>query len=366
MGRLRRWFLAAAAAAMVAAIILAGLAWRAWTAGFAPAPGAPAAITVQVRPGATLQAVATELASRGVLRRPRIFLLGARLLGADRDLHVGRYRVTVGASPRQVLRELTEQGPLPVVVTLPEGREATEMAMVLADSLGLDADAILGAADRLVRGGADTLMTPAERERLQRALTGVGRPVGPAIRWCEGYLAPDTYHFAEGLTAGAVAAAVVGLQLARVDTARQRALPVARDLSAHGLLTLASLVEAEARLARERPEVAAVYHNRIARGMRLEADPTVAFWLGKRGQRLLYRDLKIDSPYNTYRRRGLPAGPIGSPGRQALLATARPDTASEALYFVADGEGGHVFSRTHAEHQRAVARYRELMRERRR
>ncbi len=366
MRRGLRWLVAAAAAVLVAAAILAGLAWHAWTAGFAPPAGAPASVTVRVAPGATLRSVASELTARGVLRRPRIFLLGARLLGADHDLHVGRYRLTVGVSPRQLLRELTGQGPLPVVVTLPEGREAAEMAAVLADSLDLDALAILAAAERLVRGGADTLMTAAERARLAGALAGADRPGGGAVSWCEGYLAPDTYHFAEGLTAEAVAAAVVGLQLARVDTARRRALPVAGDLSAHGLLTLASLVEAEARLAAERPAVAAVYHNRLARGMRLEADPTVAFWLGKRGERLLYRDLEVDSPYNTYRRAGLPAGPIGSPGRDALLAAARPDTASEALYFVADGEGGHVFSRTHAEHRRAVARYRELMRERRR
>jgi UPF0755 protein len=141
---------------------------------------------------------------------------------------------------------------------------------------------------------------------------------------------------------------------------------VARSLTPHQLLSLAAIVEAEARLAAERERIAGVYHNRLARGMRLEADPTVAFWLGKRGERLLYRDLEMDSPFNTYRRSGPPAGPIGAPGAAALLATARPDTAGGDLYFVADGAGGHVFSGTLADHQRAVAAYRALMRERRR
>jgi UPF0755 protein len=364
--RLRRWLLAAAAGALAAALVLALLAWRQWTTGFTPPAGAAATATVRVVPGQTLGEVAAELAARDLLRHPRLFRLAARLLGRDRALHVGRYEVPRGAAPREILRRLTEHPPLPVVVTLPEGREAAEMAAVLADSLGLEAADILAVADSLVRGGADTLMTGAERARLVRVLGGPGRPGAAPLHWCEGYLAPDTYHFAEGVTAPAVAAAVVELQLARLDTVRRAALAPARGLSPHGLLTLASLVETEARLAPERPRIAAVYHNRLARGMRLEADPTVAFWLGKRGERLLFRDLAVDSPYNTYQRAGLPAGPIGAPGRAALRAAARPDTATAALYFVADGEGGHVFSRTHAEHQRAVARYRELMRERRR
>jgi len=364
--RLVRALAAAAAAVPVALLILGLLAWRAWTGGFEPPAGVPATAVVRVAPGATLHAVAHDLAARGLLERPRVFLLGARVLGRDRDLHVGRYELPRGASPRELLRLLTEQGPLPVRVTLPEGLESAALARVLADSLGLEAGAILAAADSLVTGGADTLMTVAERRRLQALTSGPPRPDGRPLRWSEGYLAPDTYHFAEGVGAPAVAATLVGLQLARADSARAVALPAAADLSVHGLLTLASIVETEARLAHERTTIAAVYHNRLARGMRLEADPTVAFWLGKRGERLLYRDLEVDSPYNTYRRGGLPAGPIGNPGRAALLATARPDTASEALYFVADGAGGHVFSRTLAEHRRAVARYRELMRERRR
>jgi len=255
---------------------------------------------------------------------------------------------------------------VPVVVTLPEGLQARELAAVLADSLRLDAAEILAACDALVAGGADTLMTANERARLAELLGTGNLPPGRRLHWCEGYLAPDTYHFAVQIDAQAVAQAVVGLQLERLQQARALPWPASVQSSPHALLTLASIIETEARRPAERTRIAAVYHNRLERGMRLEADPTVAFWLDKRGQRLLYRDLEVDSPYNTYRRGGLPIAPIGNPGLAALLAAAQPDPNCDALYFVADGEGGHIFSRTHADHQRAVARYRELMRERRR
>ena len=126
------------------------------------------------------------------------------------------------------------------------------------------------------------------------------------------------------------------------------------------MLTLASVVEAEARLDTERTLVAAVYSNRLAHNWRLEADPTVAFILEKKGSRLYYKDLKVDSPYNTYVYRGLPPGPIGSPGMAALQAAARPDPGCDAMYFVSDGVGGHVFSRTLQEHEEAVRRFRRI------
>ncbi|MBM4131087.1 endolytic transglycosylase MltG, partial [bacterium] len=126
------------------------------------------------------------------------------------------------------------------------------------------------------------------------------------------------------------------------------------------LLTLASIIEAETSRPDERARVGAVYLNRLRLGMNLAADPTVAFATQKKGQRLLYRDLEVDSAWNTYRRRGLPPGPIGSPGMASLRAAARPDPACRELYFVADGEGGHVFSHTAQEHEAAVRRYRLL------
>ena len=136
-------------------------------------------------------------------------------------------------------------------------------------------------------------------------------------------------------------------------------------MTLHEVVTLASIVEAEAVLDHERPSIAAVYRNRIDKGWRLEADPTVAYALDKIGDRLTFRDLEVDSPYNTYRNSGLPPGPINSPGRASIQAVLWPEPGLEAMYFVADGEGGHRFSRTWEEHQRAVREYRAVQRERR-
>lgn len=352
MSRRLAWLALALALGALAAA--GGLAWWAYTAG----NGADQA-RVRVEPGQSLHAVARDLEQRGLLEHRRALLLVARLTGRDHQLQVGAFTLPADASPRDILDVLVDHPPDPVVVTLPEGLEAAAMASVMADSLGLDAADLLAAADALVRDGADTLMTDAAREVLAGVVAG-RRPSGAPLHWCEGYLAPDTYHVVHGLDASQVATIMVGLQLARLRTAG------AQPGRYHDLLTLASLVEAEARLPEERTRVAAVYHNRLQRGLRLEADPTVAFWLGKRGQRLLYRDLAVDSPFNTYRRAGLPAGPVLAPGAAAIMAAAAPDSTCRALYFVADGQGGHVFSETIEQHQAAVARYRELMRSRRR
>jgi len=351
---MKRLLLAALVALIVGAVAAAAIIWQAYVG----AESIPAA-QIEVMPGATMGGVARDLEVRGLLHHRRVLLLAARLTGRDRDLRVGVFALPAGASPRDILDALTEQAPLPVVVTLPEGMAAIEMAAVVADSLGLEAAAILAAADILVSDGADTLMTPVGIEAMATVIEH-RRPDGSAMHWCEGYLAPDTYHFTRGMGAAAVAQVMVDLQLERVAGAAHA------GMTAHELLSLAALVEAESRHDHERPLVAAVYRNRLRRGMRLEADPTVAFWLGKRGQRLLYRDLEVDSPFNTYRRPGLPVGPVLAPGLAAIMAAGAPDTTCDALYFVADGDGGHVFSNTLAEHNRAVAHYRELMRRRRR
>jgi len=133
---------------------------------------------------------------------------------------------------------------------------------------------------------------------------------------------------------------------------------VESGMTPHEVLTLASIVEAEARVSDERPVIAAVYTNRLRRGMRLEADPTVAYAMGGYKGRLLYADLEIDSPYNTYRNKGLPPGPICSPGEASIRAALYPDPDTDALYFVARGDGSHIFTRTLREHQAAVRKVR--------
>jgi UPF0755 protein len=142
-----------------------------------------------------------------------------------------------------------------------------------------------------------------------------------------------------------------------------RAQAEAQGLSVHEVVTLASIIEAETGVVGERRKVAAVYRNRLSRGWKLEADPTVAYAAGISGEDLTYGHLEMDSPYNTYRFTGLPPGPICSPGLASLHAALEPEQEFEALYFVADGEGGHVFSRTWEQHRAAVRAYREKLRE---
>jgi UPF0755 protein len=168
----------------------------------------------------------------------------------------------------------------------------------------------------------------------------------------EGYLFPDTYR----VPWGAGAPDIVRQMLSRTDEAFAAYLDrcAAMGWTPHEVLTMASIIEAEARVGEERSLISAVYHNRLRRGMRLEADPTVAYAMGGYRGRLLYRDLEIDSPYNTYRNGGLPPGPICSPGAASIRAALYPDPDSDALYFVARGDGSHVFSRTLEEHERAV------------
>ncbi len=356
--------LGAAVLACVAVALFCGWVWTAWARGGPPAPTVPDTIRVRIRPGMTLQDAADTLAALGLLRHERVFKLGARIEGRDRDLRPGVFTVAVGAPPRELLRALVDVTPLPVVLTVPEGLEAAEVAELASSALGFPARDFLAAADKHVAEAAQSFPlfdNPLRRTGYARTISDTVRVGGRRLHWCEGYLAPDTYHFYEGTTAELAARTMVELQLSRLDSALALGARRATSprLSPQELITLASIIEAEAWQPPERPRVAAVYTNRLRSGMRLEADPTVAFWLNKRGQRLFYADLKVESPFNTYLRPGLPPGPIGSPGWSALTAAALPDTACQALYFVADGRGGHVFSLTLDQHNRAVQNYRD-------
>nr|MEE4269552.1 endolytic transglycosylase MltG [Candidatus Krumholzibacteria bacterium] len=346
-------------------IILPLFGWFTWTQpGPAGQPDTPGAVLVNIPQGMTLGAAADTLVARGLLADRHILLVGAKLTGQDRSLRSGLYRLHRGSSPRELLADLSSGRSVQIKVTIPEGLAATEVAEILAAGLGIEAEVVLAAADSLVRRRLESDPWPGARTMAARydTILAAARASTPRdFRFCEGYLAPDTYLFGAGSSARQVAHHLVATQWARLDSLGQgRGWPNRQADNPHALLTLASVVEAEARLDHERAAIAAVYSNRLARGWRLEADPTVAFVLQKKGKRLFYRDLEVDSPFNTYRQKGLPPGPIGAPGWAALKAAAFPDTTSEAMFFVSDGQGGHVFSRTAAEHEQAVREFRKL------
>jgi UPF0755 protein len=358
-----RVVLAGLALALIVFAAGAWWAWRAWTGPGPAGPGGQRDALVRIHPGMTLSAAADTLQARGLLRQGRFLELGARLEGKERSLRAGLFRLEYGQSPRQLLETLAGGLAVQVKITLPEGWNAVEMADLLGSGLGFNPRRFLAVADSLTREavGQRQLMGSGQAVADHDSLLGRLSTPENTLHWCEGYLAPDTYHFAEGSSPLTVAQVLLETQLARLDSlvaSPGQLNPHLKNL--HQALTLASIVEAEARRDEERPRIAAVYTNRLDRRWRLEADPTVAFLLGKKGERLFFKDLEVDSPFNTYRRRGLPPGPIGAPGWKSLQAAARPDTSCQALFFVSDGADGHVFSRTIQEHEAAVRRFRRV------
>jgi UPF0755 protein len=225
------------------------------------------------------------------------------------------------------------------LLTIPEGQTAKDIARILETRLGTDSEAFLAAvADSAL--GAEA-----------------GAPPGATL---EGYLFPETYAFLP-TTAPTTIVRTMALKARKVlDEELARGGPIAVELTPHEILTLASIVEAEAMRAAERPRIAAVYLNRLRRRMLLQADPTVQYALGGHRARIYYSDLRVQSPYNTYLNVGLPPGPIGNPGRASIEAVLNPTPGSRELFFVARGDGSHIFSETGEQHLAAGARVRAL------
>jgi UPF0755 protein len=290
--------------------------------------------------GSGMSAVADTLDARGVIGSPAVFKLYARMKGTQAKLQPGVYEVRRGAAFDVILRKLATGDVVKTRLVIPEGWELRRIAPRLTQVTGQPADSVLS-----------RLMDPVQAERY-------GVP-GPTL---EGYLYPATYVFPIGTGLDGILRELTG-QYKRVWTPRLRERARGLGMSEREVVTLASIVEKEAKVWSERPTIARVYHNRLRRGMRLEADPTVQYALGEHQRRLLRRHITqtADDPYNTYRHAGLPPGPIASPSRGAIEATLSP-AEHDFLFFVARTNGTHVFTRTYDEHLREVARYRAAVR----
>jgi UPF0755 protein len=291
--------------------------------------------------GSGLSSIADTLDARGVIGSARVFKAYARTRGAAPRLQPGIYEVRPGASFDHILRRLTSGDVVRTRLIIPEGWDLRGIAPRLAEATGLPADSVLS-----------LLMDPAAAERF-------GVP-GPTL---EGYLYPATYVVPLGSTLDAIVRELTG-RYRQVWTDERRARAAALELEEREVVTLASIVEKEAKVWEERPVIAGVYHNRLRRGMRLEADPTVQYAVGEHQRRLLRRHIEETAadPYNTYRNAGLPPGPIASPSTGAIDAVLSP-AEHGYLFFVARLDGSHVFTRTYAEHLREVARYRAAVRQ---
>lgn len=292
--------------------------------------------TVFVRPGASIDEIARDLVQAGLLKSPFAFSILARMTGTDRKLKAGQYAFHRGESVLAILTGLVRGMGGQDLITIPEGRTAKEIAALLAARLGTDPGVFLEAM-------ADSAL---------RAELGVP---GATL---EGYLFPDTYAFLPTTAPLVIVRTMAGKAQRVLDDELARGGPIALELTPHEILTLASIVEAEAMISAERPRIAAVYLNRLRRRMLLQADPTVAYALGGHRMRIYYSDLKVQSPYNTYLHPGLPPGPIGNPGRSSIQAVLNPTPGSRELFFVARGDGSHIFTESGADHLRAVAEIR--------
>lgn len=293
-------------------------------------------VEVRIPDGANVRAIADTLQRAGLIGQPHLFRLYVRMRGTARQLKSGRYRFPAAASWDEILADLERGAVVTVPVTIPEGFRLDEIARRLAAVTATPSDSIL----RLAEDGATA-------RRL-------GVP-GPTL---EGYLFPDTYHLSEGIDPRS-ALETMAQRYRDFWGEQQRRQAEALGLDEREVVTLASIVEAEARMPEERPVIAGVYLNRIERGMLLQADPTVQYALGEPREPLLYRDIEAvaDDPYNTYAHPGLPPGPIGSPGAASLRAVLEPADVPY-LFFVARPDGSHVFTETERQHINAKNRIR--------
>jgi UPF0755 protein len=299
------------------------MAWQAWQ------KDGPLATdkTVIFSRGMGVREISEKLEQEGVVQHAELFLAWSVITKKHTLLKAGEYNFSAYISAADAAQMIADGKTVIRKVTIPEGLSVFQIVAILQTTDGLEGE------------------------------------VTTTLR--EGELLPETYHFSYGDNREEIVQRMRrDMRAALSDAWEKRAANISLK-TPEELLTLASIVEKETGVKDERSRVAAVYLNRLKIGMKLQADPTVLYPLTQGRydkERVLYKDLEISSPYNTYKYTGLPPGPIANPGRASLMAVAQP-VVSDELYFVADGKGGHVFARTLKEHNVNVANYRQMMKE---
>ena len=280
----------------------------------------------------TLNKVSKELYRQGIIRSSMAFQAIALLQEKQKLIKIGEYYVSPSMLPMEILQRITSGKTILYAVTIPEGYRITEIGDILAKN-GL-----------------------ADKEKFIKQTKKIELLKGIAKDSLEGYLFPETYHFGKYIDEKLIVKMMV-------DTFQDRALNKkflnrAREIgfSYHEIITLASLIEKETGKDSERKKISSVFHNRLKKNMLLQTDPTVIYAIKNFDGNIKKRHLKIDSPYNTYRYKGLPPGPISSPGLKSIIAALYPANTSN-LYFVSRRDGSHQFSSTLNEHNQAVEKY---------
>lgn len=298
---------------------------------------------IEVTRGMSFKALSSTLHRRGVIRYPGYFEFFARMQGITRNVRIGYYGLGRHMSLWQVLRALRKGHIIEYAVTIPEGYNMFQIGYVVAKT------PIISGPRQFVRLARDKSFS---------------HSLGVEADTLEGYLFPDTYYFPKGTTIEEVARQMVGrYQALFVDSYRSRAEEI--GFTEHQIITLASIIEKEAKWPSERTTISAVYHNRLKKGMKLQADPTAVYGKQAWVRKVTSRDLKRKTRYNTYIYKGLPPGPIANPGHGSILAALHPEPV-DYLFFVAQGDGSHFFSKDYATHLRAIERYRAVQQNARR
>ncbi len=290
---------------------------------------------VEFARGTSLRGISAKLEAKGFIQSRHLFTLLAWVRNRSRGLQAGEYRLSASMSPAEILDVLARGAVVQHALTIPEGYNIREIAMAVERAGVSPAKAIMAVST-----------DPAFLRRF-----------GIRAKNAEGYLFPETYHFPRNSPPGKILGRMAGTFRERFTAAMVRRAE-ALHLAIHQVVTLASIIERESAVNAEKPLISAVFHNRLRRRMRLQADPTVLYALNRTAGPLTKEDLKVASPYNTYRIKGLPPGPIANPGLASLRAALNPAPV-DYLYFVARGDGGHDFSRTLKDHVAAVRRYRK-------
>ena len=295
-------------------------------------------VTVTIKPGFTLSKISNLLYEKNIIRNKRMFQLATLVMGKEKELPVGTFQLINTNTNFEIINQLVNESPEVIKVRILEGWNTRQIASYLSDVMNFDSTEVIKLAnnkDFILKNGLD-------------------------INSLEGYFFPDTYFFFQGETPSNVLSHLVKQhKIFWNKTYEIRAKQI--NLTKHEVVTLASIIEGEAIFNNERAKISAVYHNRLNINMKLQADPTIQFILNEPPRRLLNKDLKINSPYNTYLNKGLPPGPINSPGKHSLLAALFPEE-NDFLFFVARGDGYHTFSTNKRDHDKAKRKFQKIRR----
>lgn len=286
-------------------------------------------IEVKIKPGFSLRIIADTLESKGLIKNKEDFILANKLFRNVNRLKAGRYNIKKGLSVYDVMNIIVEGKTSNIKVVIQEGLISTQIASILAKKVEIDST-------KFIKLLSDTSIINQFKLRSNSL---------------EGYLFPNTYFFHWGITEKEIIKILLK-EFNRNFSDSLKAIATDKGWKVGQILTLASIIEGEALIDSERAVISSVYHNRLQKGMLLQADPTIQYIIPDGPRRLLNKDLAIDSPYNTYIYPGLPPGPVNNPGKISIVAAISP-VKTDYLYFVAKGDGSHIFSKTLSQHLRA-------------